>query len=72
MVELKYKYIGQYEKEVHWTNPKCGHKQVFAYTAPYNCQNPECKEKPDSVDKLIGIGDKNQDARVRYYVEGKM
>lgn len=72
MVKLKYKYVGQYEKDAYWTNPRCGHEQVFQYATPYKCQVPGCLEHLEQVDRLIGVGDKNQDVRVKYYVEGKV
>jgi hypothetical protein len=57
-------------KTIFFKMPKCGHELEFSYTAPYTCQDTNCKEKPPSVDRLIG--DYAIAARLKYYAEGKI
>lgn len=68
MVQLKYKRISEYRGTILYRNPKCGHVQSFEYSAPFVCQETACRQKIADVDKLVG--DKNQDRRVKFYVEG--
>ena len=71
MLQLRVKPgVGQYQKTIFYKMPKCGHTLSFDYTTPALCQDPDCKEKPEQVDRLVGehaVG-----ARVRYYAEGKI
>lgn len=72
MFQLKIKPgVGQ-QKTVYFKNPKCGHMVEFTYSAPFNCPGAGCKEKPPSVDKLIGDYSVAQAARVKYFAEGKL
>lgn len=70
MIQLKCKQITEFRKTIVYKNPKCGHEQVFEYSAPFVCQHLDCKEKIADVDNLVG--DKNQDRRVKYFAEGKL
>lgn len=70
MQQIKVKSLTDHKKEIVYVNPKCGHVQKGDYTLPFTCQDPNCKENIPQVDKLFG--ERNQDARVRFYAEGKL
>jgi hypothetical protein len=72
MLQLRIKPGAGNQKTIFFTNPKCGHKLEFGYSAPYTCQDANCSEKPPSVEKLIGEYATAQGARVKYYAEGKL
>lgn len=70
MIQLKHKRINEHRRLIVYKNPKCGHEQRFEYTVPFRCQETSCTEKLADIDKLVG--EKNQDRRVKYFVEGKL
>jgi hypothetical protein len=71
MIQLRVKDgVAYNQKNVIFTNPKCGHEQDFNYSAPYTCQDTTCTERIPDVDRLIGST--NCDNRVKYWAEGKV
>lgn len=55
-----------------YIHSKCGHKQEFQWTTPYNCQTPGCDEKMPKVDTLIGTGVYKQGNRVEFFATSKI
>jgi hypothetical protein len=70
MQQIKVKSLTEHKKEIIYINPKCGHTQKADYSLPFRCQEVNCTEEVTQVDKLFG--ERNQDSRVKFYVEGKL